>query len=319
MILFSIVVPYCNEEDKLPALLKSIDELEFDKEKTEVIFVSNNSSDKSDAIVEASGHRIEYAKRLRSSYYARNIGISSASGEFVVFVDADCILDKSILNAFSNAIELNKGGGHKVYAGSIQPAVKKGSLVETYSAARGVLNQKSAATGWSYKPFAQTANAMFLRRDLISVHGFNENMTSGGDAELCWRLNSRYGHNVVLCEEAIVYHQHRDTVEGFINQFMKYGRGRVQQALVSDIFAKKKKPDDFVHLKEKSEDLIDELIKSGCPEVTLYKVLDLFMGVYFNLGVLDELMQSVNGCIKGENYEFVSFLQKSLKIIPEKE
>lgn len=318
MIQFSVVVPYYNEAKKLPALLKSISELDFDKSKVEFIFVSNNSTDEGDSLIRSAGHQLELANRLRSSYYARNIGLSAASGEYLVFVDADCILDKNILNGYANSLNAHKEGGPKIYAGDIQPAVQKGSLVETYSAARRVLNQKSAATGWAYKPFAQTANAMFARRDLIRINGFNENMTSGGDAELCWRLAEKYGHQVVLCEDAIAYHQHRETVEDFITQFMKYGRGRFQQTLVSETFAKGKKPDDFAVFKDQSVNLMEELVAAGCPEETLHKVLDSFMDFYFNLGFLDELIRTFNRRFKGGGYEFIPALQKQIGLIQSK-
>jgi glycosyltransferase involved in cell wall biosynthesis len=318
MIQLSVVVPYHNEAIKIPALLDSINTLNFDRNKVEFIFVSNNSTDESDSLVRAAGHQLEIANRLRSSYYARNIGISSATGDYIVFVDADCILDKNILNAYARRIEKHKEDGFRIYAGDVQPAAQKGSLVESYSAARRVLNQKSAATGWAYKPFAQTANAMFSRRDLIRIHGFNENMTSGGDAEICWRLSENYGHQVVLCEEAIVYHQHRETVEDFINQFMKYGSGRFQQTLVSELFAKEKKPDDFATFKDKSVKILEELVTAGCNEDILYKLLDLFMGIYFNLGFLEESIKSANRSFNGVNYEYITYMQKHFVIIPTK-
>lgn len=318
MIQFTVIVPYHNEAKKLPALLKSITELSFDKSKVEFIFVSNNSTDESDSLVRSAGHRLELANRLSSSYYARNIGLSAASGDYVVFVDADCILDKNILKAYANHIDKDKNSGPKIYAGDIQPAVQSGSLVETYSAKRRVLNQKSAATGWAYKPFAQTANAMFARRDLISIYGFNENMTSGGDAEVCWRLAEKFGHQVMLCEDAIAYHQHRDSVEDFINQFIKYGRGRFQQALVSEDFAKKKRPDDFSVFKSKSVMLVEELLGTGCPDETVHNVLDSFMGFYFNLGFLDEMVKALNRKVEGENYGFAQALQRNLGLLPQK-
>lgn len=318
MIKFSVVVPYYNEAKKLPALLKSINDLDFDKSKVEFIFVSNNSTDESDSLVRSAGHQLELANRLSSSYYARNIGLSAASGEYVVFVDADCILEKNILKAYAKHIENNKDSGPKIYAGDIQPAVKSGSLVETYSAERRVLNQKSAATGWAYKPFAQTANAMFARRDLIRVYGFNENMTSGGDAEICWRLAEKFGHQVVHCEDAIVYHQHRETVEDFINQFMKYGRGRFQQALVSERFAKEKMPDDFSIFKQRTVQLVDQLTTSGCSDEIVHKALDLFMGLYFNLGFIDELIRVINFRLGGHGYEFITDLQEKFELISKK-
>lgn len=318
MIQFSVVVPYHNEAKKLPALLKSITDLNFDKNKVEFIFVSNNSTDESDSLVRSAGYQPELANRLSSSYYARNIGLSAASGDYVVFVDADCILDKNILTAYAKHLAANKDGGPKIYAGDIQPAVQSGSLVETYSAKRRVLNQKSAATGWAYKPFAQTANAMFKRRDLISIHGFNENMTSGGDAEICWRLTEKYGHQVVLCEDAIVYHQHRKTVEDFITQFMKYGRGRFQQALVSEAFAREKKPEDFAIFRDRSVKLVEDLAATGFPDSILHNVLDLFTSFYLSLGFLDELIVTCNRRFEGAGYEFITALQKELDLMPKK-
>lgn len=318
MILFSVVIPYCNEAKKLPCLLKSIKEIDFDKSNVEFIFVSNNSTDGGDSLIRAAGYQLELATKLRSSYYARNIGISSASGEYIIFVDADCIMDEFILKNYLNVIKSNQGNGPMIYAGSIESAVSNGSLVETYSAVRRILNQKSAATGWAYKPFAQTANAMFCRRDLIAIRGFNENMTSGGDAEMCWRLTTKFGHQVMLCEDAIVYHQHRYTIEDFIDQFMKYGCGRFQQALVSDTFARDKKLDNIAVYKNDSAKLVEELKAIGCPDEILYKLLDLFKYFYFNLGFLNHMIKALTYCCKGQNYEFLTHLQKKLELIPQK-
>lgn len=249
---------------------------------------------------------------MRSSYYARNIGISAASGQYIIFIDADCILDKDIISGYKKNIK--NIDAKIIYAGNILPAVNKGSLIENYSANRLVLNQKSAATGWAYKPFAQTANAMFLRKDLIKIHGFNECMTSGGDAEICWRLTNKFNHKVILCEEAIVYHQHRKTVEDFIAQFMKYGRGRFQQAQASDIFAKTKRPDDFTVFKDRSIKLVDDLVSAGCSEELIFTLLDSYIGFYFNMGFLDELITNFNKSCDGLNYEFISHI-KNLKLL----
>jgi hypothetical protein len=114
-------------------------------------------------------------------------------------------------------------------------------------------------------------------------------MTSGGDAEICWRFADQLSARFVYAENAVVFHQHRKELPDFIAQFHKYGVGRVQQALVSEKFSLEKGKDDpRAHLKLLNN-IFDELRNSGTPESTLMKFVDAVKDIAYHAGRSEEL------------------------------
>lgn len=91
----SIVVPTLNEEDNIRVCLESIASQETDAE-YEIIVCDAKSEDKT---VEIAG---KYTKKIvssnvRSIGLQRNLGAKSALGKYILFVDADTILQKGFL------------------------------------------------------------------------------------------------------------------------------------------------------------------------------------------------------------------------------
>lgn len=89
--LFSVIIPTLNEEKYLPKLLDSL--VLQTKKNFEVIVVDGKSKD---ATVQVANHYAETlpslvvcASQKRSLPHQRNVGASSAAGEWLVFVDAD--------------------------------------------------------------------------------------------------------------------------------------------------------------------------------------------------------------------------------------
>lgn len=89
--LFTVIVPFLNEERWLPILLAHLQQQTFAREAYELIFVDNGSTDRSLAILaEAPGITLLH-EPVRDPYIARNRGIAAARGEYCVFLDADCL------------------------------------------------------------------------------------------------------------------------------------------------------------------------------------------------------------------------------------
>lgn len=88
----SVIIPAFNEEDYLPCLLESIKEQDFDN--FEVIVVDNNSSDNTAEIAKEFEVNVVEEKK-QGPGYARNRGAIHASGDTLLFLDADVILPYS--------------------------------------------------------------------------------------------------------------------------------------------------------------------------------------------------------------------------------
>ncbi len=118
----------------------------------------------------------------RSSYAARDRAARRATGEWLVFVDADCVPEPGWLDAFFDPVPADDVA---VLAGGIVDAVVEDTLVARYIRDRAKLAQPAT--------YAQTANCAVRRSAFLAVGGWPEPVVSGGDADLCWRLRPRAG------------------------------------------------------------------------------------------------------------------------------
>ncbi len=93
----SIVIPAYNEESNLLNTLSSISEIETDY-KTELIVANNNSTDRTQEILNACGVQSVFVKDQGISY-ARQGGLDAARGKFILNADSDSIYPKNWINS----------------------------------------------------------------------------------------------------------------------------------------------------------------------------------------------------------------------------
>lgn len=91
----SIVIPAYNEENYLPRLLKSIRAQNYPG-LHEVVVADAESTDATKMIAKAFGCKVVNARRGTPSL-ARNSGASAASGELILFLDADVTLPRNFI------------------------------------------------------------------------------------------------------------------------------------------------------------------------------------------------------------------------------
>ena len=113
----SLIIATYNEEATLPSKLQNILDLDYPKDKLEMVFVDSGSKDKTialidDFITQYSGLPIIFIRekeRLGKSH-AINLAYPKASGEIKIISDADAILEKSaITRIVSNFINPKVG------------------------------------------------------------------------------------------------------------------------------------------------------------------------------------------------------------------
>ncbi len=105
--LASIIVPVYNAERYLKSCVESI--LSQTYEYFELILIDDGSSDSSGAICEEYAKKDFRIKIIRKNNegvgIARNVGLDNACGEWVVFVDADDLLEKNALGSLIACVE----------------------------------------------------------------------------------------------------------------------------------------------------------------------------------------------------------------------
>ncbi|ARV57583.1 glycosyltransferase [Nostocales cyanobacterium HT-58-2] len=221
----SVVVPIYNGEADLPELISCLSAQTYPKHQVEYLLVDNNSGDRTFALLKQAAEnssitiRPQSENQIQSSYAARNAGIRAAIGEVIAFTDADCRPQPEWLNALiapfvnSNVV---------LVAGEIV-ALPGTSLLEQHAERQETLSQKHTLAH-SFCPYGQTANLAIRRQAFEQAGLFRPYLTSGGDADICWRiLQQNIGH-LEFAPNAIVKHRHRRTFKELESQWRRYGQ-----------------------------------------------------------------------------------------------
>jgi glycosyltransferase involved in cell wall biosynthesis len=218
----SVIVPVRNGEQTIGACLRSILALDIRSAELEILVVDNGSSDGTAGVVQVHPVRYLRADAVRGSYYARNEGARAASSAILAFTDADCEVDPGWLRA---ALPRFADPGVGLVAGRIASGPTP-SRPAWYQARTDALNQERTLAG-VLLPYALTANCIVRRDALLSLNGFDESLRSGGDADLCWRMQIQARWAMIYEPGARVVHHHRSTWKGVFQQTLTHARGLV--------------------------------------------------------------------------------------------
>ncbi|MEG4068342.1 glycosyltransferase [Microcoleus sp. Pol11C2] len=220
----SVVVPVYNGEMDLPELIESLRSHTYPPHRVEYLLVDNNSRDRTSAIIETAAKLDQITIRhltenqIQSSYAARNQGIRASTGEIIAFTDADCRPECDWLeNLVKPFVDLEIG----ISAGEILALPGK-TILEQHADRQNTLSQKHTLAH-PFCPYGQTANLAVRRLVLQQIGLFRPYLTSGGDADLCWRILRETSYKMYFAENAIVRHRHRSTIKQLQSQWYRYG------------------------------------------------------------------------------------------------
>ncbi len=215
----SVIVPAYNAETTMNKLLDSLVNLDFPKDKYEIIIVDNNSIDKTREIVKKYPVTLIEQKKIQSSYASRNLGIKKSKGEILAFSDADCIVDKDWLK---NAVKaLKENPIIDIIGGKVIFLSGKDNTFSYFDRNHHLNQHRYCCEGWCL-----TANLITKKKTFDKIGLFGDYF-SGGDFEWSRRatqkgLKLRYFYNI------IVYHKTRDTFRGLIEKRLKAGYGKAE-------------------------------------------------------------------------------------------
>jgi len=221
----SVVVPIYNGEEDLPELIGRLLAQTYPKQQVEYLLVDNNSSDRTSYLLKTAAEDCPLAihplseNQIQSSYAARNTGIRAATGEILAFTDADCRPQPdwllSLIAPFVNP-EI------AIVAGEIMALPGK-NILEQHAERQQTLSQKHTLAH-KFCPYGQTANLAIRRQALTKVGLFRPYLTSGGDADICWRILRENTGRLEFAQDAIVQHRHRATLKDLQSQWRRYGQ-----------------------------------------------------------------------------------------------
>ena len=174
---FSIVIPAHNEEKYLPETINCINDLNYPKDKYEVIIVENGSTDKTWEIMKRmeSGNIKVFDSIDKGVSKARNFGISKIGpeSEWVVFLDADTILKTEFLNDLNNYLQANQNKNYAVGTTSLLPSPDSRKARIWF-----------AFYDICHKLFKVTYSIQIYKRSILNDIKYDESMTRGEDLKL---------------------------------------------------------------------------------------------------------------------------------------
>jgi glycosyltransferase involved in cell wall biosynthesis len=198
---FSVIVPVFNSKEHLHLCLNSILTAMDRYRNAEVIVLDNGSDDGSYEILLDEYSRRARVEQLRGVTVAalRNRGAALAKGEFLSFLDSDCIMDPGYFEqAFNILLTCADATGSKHELPPSPNWIEK-TWYEIHARPRdGLVN------------YINSGNFAIKRRVFLAVGGFDETMIGTEDAELCLRLN-RGGFRIYEAHAARAVHLGGDT------------------------------------------------------------------------------------------------------------
>lgn len=195
----------------------------------EVIIVEDGSSLPCENIV----HR--YAGKLSLRYYTkensgpgqtRNFGAEHSQGEFLIFLDSDCVLPPNFLQAVDDELgkrECDAWGGPDRAHESFTPVQKAISYSMTSFLTTGGI--RGCRKQMDKKFYPRSFN-MGIRRSLYRQLGGFSSMRFGEDIDLSLRIY-KSGANCRLLPEAWVWHKRRTDFKKFFKQVHNSGIARI--------------------------------------------------------------------------------------------
>ncbi|ACU89374.1 glycosyltransferase family 2 protein [Desulfomicrobium baculatum] len=157
---------------------------------------------------------------------ARNYGAGKAQGDFIAFIDDDCIARFDWLPTILK--EVGKlGGGTVALGGGVKAYPGKQTLAGSYL--RNIAHLDGPICEGGVIVNMATANMLVRKKSFWSVGGFDQAFdVASEDENLCSRL--RQVGDLTFSEHIIVFHHHDISLVKLIRKFFRYGYGVAQHA-----------------------------------------------------------------------------------------
>lgn len=232
MMLYSIIIPAFNAEKTLGLCLEAVIHQSIDPDQYEIIVIDDGSTDSTEYVARQYSVRYYYQPN-QGPAVARNHGAQHARGKWVIFTDADCRPAPQWLMNMGRALQAGISGAQGAYATDQAGLVPR--LCQCEFQDRYALMARHADID-----LVATYSAAFSRDIFLSFGGFDESFPQANneDTEFSYRLSAK-GHKLIFVPNAVVYHQHPETLGKYLRTKFWRGYWRMQ--------VYKRYPDKAVH------------------------------------------------------------------------
>jgi cellulose synthase/poly-beta-1,6-N-acetylglucosamine synthase-like glycosyltransferase len=224
---YSIILPTFGRPDEVENFLESIRKQEF--RNFEVIIVDGSTDDILHPTIkkfnDVPGLIYIHQKGLGASE-SRNLGCEKAKGDFLVFIDSDCVVPPDYfikVEAFlADNPEISAYGGPDAADDTFSPFQKAVNYAMTsFFTTGGIRGRKKHVGKFQLRGF----NMGVKREAFFHVGGYS-GMQVAEDIDLSMRLQ-KAGYITALIHNAFVYHRRKANFYKFYKQLFFHGKGRI--------------------------------------------------------------------------------------------
>lgn len=226
---FSIIIPTLNEEKNLPILLESISNQTT--KNFEVIVSDSGSKDGTKQVAE------EFREKMPSLIFldhksknvsaARNFGASRASGEFLIFFDADVEIEKNFFEEIKNKLEKYNLNATTVWNRDKNKKFSGSFILFLLNMSMTLLEK--------FKPVANGPCIIIKKEIFDRLKGFDESIIFGEDFDLMRRAHKIDMRFRVFRTPILYVSTRRFEKEGFFLSLYKSVRAIIHQLLIGPI------------------------------------------------------------------------------------
>jgi glycosyltransferase involved in cell wall biosynthesis len=224
----TVIVPCRNEERYIGACLDSIVATAYPVDRIEVLVVDGRSTDHTRAIVERYVERyawitlVDNPKRIVPT--GLNLGISGATGEIIVRMDAHVVYPASYIPRLVQA--LAETGADNVGARLVTVPAGDGPIARAIALALshplGVGNARYRLSGETRRWVDTVPFGCYRRETFGKIGGFDEDLVRNQDDEFNARL-IKNGGRILLLPDLTARYYARPTLRQLARMFFQYG------------------------------------------------------------------------------------------------
>ena len=217
--LVSVVIPAHNEAEYISDCVNAVLNAGHPLDRLEVLVVDHASTDATGNLARRAGATVLPLNTGRIGK-VRNTGFAAAHGDYVAFVDADCLVPPSWLKSAVSLLEADPTIG-AVGGPCLSP--KRGNWIEN------ALAPSSVATGIIRSATALATSSLIVRTRLLNEVGcFDETLISGEDDDLSNRIRRR-GLTLGWISDCYIIHRgYPKTYWGVVRKEIWHGSNHIE-------------------------------------------------------------------------------------------
>jgi GT2 family glycosyltransferase len=205
----SLLIPCYNQAGHIRQVVEAA--LDQTHPPDEIVVVDDASTDESVEILRQIPVRLICHEVNRGPAIARNTALQAASGDIIVYIDADAYADQRMIEALLQAYRLPS----QVSIGGVGGRAVDVNTQSVYDRWRTLhAKQDYGLAPRENVPYLFGLCMSFRREALVKIGGFDPffPINAGEDLDLGYRL-LKAGYRLRYTPDAFVYHQHSDTEE----------------------------------------------------------------------------------------------------------